>query len=138
MTLTAKQIKLVEDSWDFVITNTSEAGAIFYGRLFQQSPHLRSLFKENTREQERKLVSMIAFAVSHLNNLESVMADVQALGTRHKGYGVKDEYFNDVAAALLWTLEQALGNQWNDEVKEAWTALYLTLAGIMMKAPAKK
>lgn len=135
--MTQKQIKLVEDSWDFIITNTEEAGAIFYKRLFEQSPHLRSLFKDNTREQERKLISLITFAVSKLNNLDEIMNDVKALGTRHKGYGVKDEHYNDVATALLWTIQTALGNRWNDEVKEAWTTLYVTLAGIMSKAPAK-
>jgi hemoglobin-like flavoprotein len=135
--MTPRQISLIEESWDFIITNTEEAGRIFYTRLFEQSPHLRHMFKENMREQERKLIAMITFAVSKLNNLESVISDVKALGTRHKGYGVKDEHYNDVASALLWTLEQALGTKWNDEVKEAWTALYMTLAGIMSKAPAK-
>lgn len=136
--MTPRQIQLVQDSWDFIITNTEEAGNIFYTRLFQQSPHLRSLFKDNMREQERKLISLITFAVSKLKNLNEIVSDVQALGTRHKSYGVKDEYYQDVATALLWTLEQALGNQWNNEVKEAWTTLYTALAGIMSNAPAKK
>lgn len=136
--MTERQIKLVEDSWDYIITNTEEAGNLFYTRLFEQSPALRPLFKENMREQERKLISLITFAVSKANNLDEIANDVVALGTRHKGYGVKDEYYNDVATALLWTLEQGLGNQWNNEVKEAWTTLYVTLAGIMTKAPVKK
>ena len=135
--MTPRQISLIEDSWDYIITNTEEAGNIFYTRLFEQSPHLKHLFKENMRDQERKLISMITFAVSKLNNLGEVMNDVKALGTRHKGYGVKDEMYNDVATALLWTLEQGLGSRWNEEVKEAWTALYVTLSGIMAKAPAK-
>jgi hemoglobin-like flavoprotein len=135
--MTTRQIKLVEDSWDYIITNTEEAGNLFYTRLFEQSPALRPLFKENMREQERKLISLITFAVSKVNNLDEIANDVIALGTRHKGYGVKADYYNDVATALLWTLEQGLGGQWNDELKEAWTTLYVTLAGIMTKAPAK-
>jgi hemoglobin-like flavoprotein len=135
--MTTRQIKLVENSWDYIITNTEEAGNLFYTRLFQQSPALRHLFKENMREQERKLISLITFAVSKINNLDEIANDVIALGTRHKGYGVKPEYYNDVATALLWTLEQGLGGQWNDELKEAWTTLYVTLAGIMTNAPAK-
>ncbi len=135
--MTPRQIQLVQDSWDFVITNTKEAGNIFYTRLFEQSPHLKSLFKENMRDQERKLISLITFAVSKLNNLGEIMSDVQALGTRHKGYKVKDEDYGDVAKALLWTLEKGLGNKWNPEVEDAWTTLYTALAGIMTKAPAK-
>jgi hemoglobin-like flavoprotein len=135
--MTTQQIKLVEDSWDFIITNTEEAGAIFYTRLFEQSPHLKSLFKDDMRDQQRKLISLITFAVSKLNNLDEIMNDVKALGTRHKGYGVKDEFYNDVATALLWTIQTALGDRWNDDVKTAWTTLYITLAGVMTKAPAK-
>jgi hemoglobin-like flavoprotein len=135
--MTPRQISLIEGSWGYIITNTEEAGKLFYTRLFEQSPHLKHLFKENMREQERKLMSMIALAVSKLNNLDEVLNDVKALGTRHKGYGVKEDMYNDVAGALLWTLEKGLGDQWNDEVKEAWTSLYVTLAGIMSKSPAK-
>lgn len=135
--MTPRQISLIEDTWDYVVTNTTEAGNIFYTRLFEQSPHLRSLFTGDMRDQERKLISLITFAVGKLNNLGEIINDVKALGTRHKGYGVKDEHYNDVATALLWTLEQGLGSKWNSEVKEAWTTLYVTLAGIMSKAPAK-
>lgn len=135
--MTPREVQLIQNSWDFIITNTQEAGQIFYNRLFEQSPHLKPLFKSNMRDQERKLISMITFAVGKLNNLEEVVNDVRALGTRHKGYGVKDEYYNDVAAALLWTLEKGMGSNWNEEVKSAWTNLYVTLAGIMSKAPAK-
>ena len=135
--MTERQIKLIEDSWDYIITNTEEAGKLFYTRLFEQSPELRPLFKQDLREQERKLIALITFAVSKVNNVDEIVNDVKALGTRHKGYGVKDEYYNDVASALLWTLEQGLGSRWNEEVKEAWTTLYVTLAGVMTKAPAK-
>lgn len=135
--MTPRQIEIIEDSWDYIITNTEEAGNLFYNRLFQQSPALRPLFKDDMRDQERKLISLITFAVSKLKNIDSIISDVQALGTRHKGYGVKDEHYNDVASALLWTLEQGLGDRWNNEVKQAWTDLYVTLAGVMTKAPAK-
>lgn len=135
--MTPRQISLIEESWDYVITNTTEAGNLFYTRLFEQSPHLRPLFKGDMREQEKKLMSLITFAVSKINNLGEIMNDVKALGTRHKGYGVKDDHYTDVATALLWTLEQGLGKKWNNELKEAWTTLYVTLAGIMSKAPAK-
>jgi hemoglobin-like flavoprotein len=135
--MTPREIKLVQDSWNYITNNVKEAGSLFYTRLFEQSPHLKPLFKSNIREQEHKLTAMITVAVSKLNNLDEITNDVKALGTRHKGYGVKDEYYNDVATALLWTLEQGLGKQWNDEVKDAWTKVYVTLAGIMSKAPAK-
>lgn len=134
--MTPKQIDIIEETWDFVITNTEEAGQLFYDRLFKESPELRPLFKGDMKDQERKLMSLITFAVSKIRNIDEIIDDVRALGTRHKHYGVKDDYYTNVASALLWTLEQGLGNRWNAEVKEAWTTLYMALADIMTKAPA--
>jgi nitric oxide dioxygenase len=90
------------------------------------------------RDQERKLISLITFAVSKLNNLDEIKNDVVALGARHRNYGVKEEHYSNVASALLWTLEKGLGQKWTPEVKQAWTDLYMTLAGIMNSpVPAK-
>lgn len=136
--MTPRQIELIEDSWDFVITNTEEAGKLFYERLFSESPHLRPLFKGEMRDQERKLISLITFAVSKLNNIDEIIKDVEALGARHRNYGVKDEYYHNVASALLWTLEKGLGNRWTPEVKQAWTDLYVALMGIMTRTPEKQ
>jgi nitric oxide dioxygenase len=81
---------------------------------------------------------MITFVVHKLNNLNDVVKDVKALGERHKNYKVLPEYYNTVGAALLWTLEQALGPKWNDEVREAWTKAYTILSSTMIEAAAAK
>ena len=132
--MTQEQINLVENSWDFVLLNTNEAGKIFYGKLFELDPSLRKLFKEDIDTQSRKLVSMITFVVHKLNNLGEVVNDVIALGKRHAGYKVTEAHFNTVAAALLWTLELALKDQWNDKMKNAWVAVYTVLSETMINA----
>jgi hemoglobin-like flavoprotein len=136
--MTQEQINLVEGSWDFILLNTNEAGKIFYSKLFELDPSLKYLFKEDIDSQSRKLVSMITFVVHKLNNLEEVVNDVIALGKRHAGYKVKQEHYNTVAAALLWTLEQALQEQWDEKMKSAWVAVYTVLSGTMMKAMAER
>jgi hemoglobin-like flavoprotein len=136
--MTKEQVNLVENSWDFIILNTSEAGNIFYGKLFELDPSLRNLFKGDMDSQSRKLVSLITFVVHKLNNLDEVINDVVALGKRHAGYNVKPDHYNTVAAALLWTLELALKDQWNDKMKEAWVEVYTVLSGTMVKAMAER
>jgi hemoglobin-like flavoprotein len=39
---------------------------------------------------------------------------------------------------LLWTLEQGLGDAWNRELKDAWTAVYVVLSGAMIQAADAK
>jgi hypothetical protein len=56
------------------------------------------------------------------------------LGRRHAAYGVKDEHYGTVGAALLWTLGEGLGADFTPEVKDAWTSVYGTLATTMREA----
>jgi hemoglobin-like flavoprotein len=81
-------------------------------------------------------MTMIGVAVRGLGNLAALAPAVQNLGRRHAGYGVKPEHYAIVGAALLWTLEQGLGNTFSAEVKAAWTEAYAHLAGIMQEAAA--
>lgn len=135
--LSSKQIQLVEESWDFVILNTQQAGVIFYDRLFEIAPQFRSYFKEDINSQSRKLVALISFAVHKLGSLDQIVDDVKALGERHRLYKVKDEDYAIVGNALLWTLEKALGNKWDAETKEAWVLVYTILSQIMIEASNK-
>ena len=107
--MTDRQIQLIEETWDYVILNTEKAGELFYTRLFERYPEVRPLFKSSMDEQSRKLIALITFAVNKLRNLDTIVADVQALGKRHVAYGVQDRHYATVGEALLWTLEQGLG-----------------------------
>lgn len=132
--MTQRQIELVENSWDFILQNANEAGSIFYSRLFEIDPKLRPLFGEDIESQSKKLVALITFAVHKLNNLEEIVADVKALGIRHRKYKVQREHYATVANALLWTLEKALGTQWTEEMENAWIEVYTILSQTMIEA----
>jgi hemoglobin-like flavoprotein len=132
--MTSRQIEIIENSWDFVLLNTEETGAIFYEKLFELRPELRQLFRDDIKSQSQKLISLITFVVHKANNLDEIIPDVRALGSRHKTYRVKPEYYNIVGSALLWTLEKQLNNLWDEETKKAWTTIYELLSKIMIEA----
>jgi hemoglobin-like flavoprotein len=52
-------------------------------------------------------------------------------------YGVRDEHYDIVGAALLWTLAKGLGEGFTDDVREAWTTAYTLLATVMKDAAAE-
>jgi len=132
--MTPEQIALVQSSFKKVVPIKETAGELFYNRLFTLDPELKPLFPEDIKPQIQKLMATIATAVGALNKLETIVPVVQELGRRHVAYGVKDKDYDTVAEALLWTLEQGLGEDFTPETKEAWTACYLLLAGTMMDA----
>lgn len=132
--MTPRQVELVQASWASVDPIAEAAAEIFYSKLFALDPSLRAMFRGDMREQGRKLMSMIAFAVRGLSRLETLVPGVQALGRRHAGYGVRDKHYETVATALLWTLHQGLGKAFTDEVREAWATAYGVLATTMKDA----
>ena len=134
--MTPKQIGLIKVTWDKVFPIADKAAELFYGKLFELDPELKPLFSGDMTEQGKKLMSTINLVVEGLENLEELVPAVQDLGIRHAGYGVKDEHYDTVAEALLWTLGQGLGDDFTDEVKEAWTEAYVILATTMKEAAA--
>ena len=135
--MNTEKIALVQGSWKKVVPIADEAAALFYEELFTLDPSLRALFKSDMKAQGRKLTSMLNTAVVNLARLEEILPAVQDLGRRHVGYGVRDEHYDTVGAALLWTLQQGLGEGFTADVKEAWTSVYGVLAGTMKSAAAE-
>lgn len=132
--MTPQQIDLVQSSFKKVVPIAGTAADLFYGRLFEIAPEVRSMFPDDMREQKIKLMTMLGTAVSNLHRLDTILPAVKDLGQRHTGYGVTAAHYAPVGAALLWTLEQGLGADFTPEVEAAWTETYTALAGAMMSA----
>ena len=135
--MTNDEVQLVRSSWAKVQPISAQAAELFYGRLFDTAPELKPLFKGDMRAQGQRLMDMIDTAVQGLDRLDELLPALQALGERHAGYGVKDGDYDKVAAALLWTLEQGLGEAFTAEIRLAWTSTYSSVADTMRKAAAK-
>lgn len=135
--MTPAQVELIRSSWAQVVPISDKAAELFYGKLFELDPSVRELFKGDMAEQGQKLMRMIGTAVNGLERLDEIVPAVQQLGVRHLEYGVKDEHYDTVGAALLWTLETGLGDAFTAETKEAWATVYGVLADTMKSAAAK-
>ncbi len=127
-------IQLVQNSWQKVVAIGPQAAALFYQNLFEADPALKPLFKGDLQAQGKKLIEMISVAVSKLTELNVLIPVLQNLGKRHGGYGVQDSHYDTVGAALLKTLGQGLGNEFTQDVKNAWTNVYGVMAHVMKEA----
>ncbi len=135
--MTPDQKLLVKDTWAKVLPIQEQAAEMFYSRLFEQYPEVKPYFQGDMKEQGKKLMAMINTAVNGLDQLETLLEPIKKMGARHVDYGVKDEDYDKVAAALLWTLEQGLGSSFTPKVKEAWTVTYMTVADVMKAGAAE-
>ena len=136
--MTPEQKRLVENTWKQMAASADAAAALFYCRLFEIDPTTRQLFRATDMvAQRKKLVQTLSFAIGGLDDPDALVSKVEDLGRRHAGYGVTDAHYDSVGAALLWTLEQGLGQAWTPAVASAWTEVYGFLSGIMRKATAQ-
>jgi hemoglobin-like flavoprotein len=129
--LTVNDIVLVRGSFMKVLPIKDIAADLFYDRLFEIAPTLRTMFPADLKEQKIKLMAMIATAVNGLDNLDAIVPTVKALGARHAGYGVTADHYATVAEALLWTLERGLGDEFSPAIRDAWVKVYGVLAATM-------
>ena len=93
----------------------------------------RAIKTGDMKEQGRKLMAMLNTAVNSLDNIEALIGPLKHSGKAHAGYGVKAEDYDKVGASFLWTLEKGLGDAFTPDVKEAWTVVYTTVAGVMIE-----
>lgn len=134
--MTPEQIGLVQESWKKVVPISDTAAELFYGRLFEEDPTLKPLFKGDIKEQGEKLMKMITVAVNGLDKIDTIVPAVQALGKRHVGYGVEPQHYDTVGSSLIWTLQQGLGDDFDEPTKSAWLESYTILSTTMKDAAA--
>jgi hemoglobin-like flavoprotein len=129
--MTSEQTNLVQASFAQVRPIADTAATLFYDRLFELNPSLRGLFKEDLREQRKKLMAMLATAVDNLHQWDAVAPHVRQLGLRHVGYGVEPADYDTVGSALIDTLEKGLGEAFTPPVRDAWLACYTMIVAEM-------
>lgn len=131
MSINARQKMLVQQSFAKVVPIADAAAKIFYSKLFEYDPSLKPLFKKPMVEQGKVLMATLKVAVKSLDDIDGLVGVLQKLAERHKGYGVAVDDYTPVGNALLYTLGQGLGDEFTPELREAWIAVYQTIADVM-------
>jgi hemoglobin-like flavoprotein len=121
--MTKREKQIVRESFRSVGDVAEPLALLFYGRLFEQEPGLRAMFRGDMAAQARKLMEMLTAVVDHLDRTEVLTPVLQAMGQRHVGYGVTARHYDVVEQALLWALGQALEESFDAETRGAWRAV---------------
>ena len=131
----AETERLVRESWARFEPIAVQSARYFYDKLFELDPEASRLFaRADMGAQGKKVLSMFAEIVRTLDQPETLVAEMADLGRRHVQYGVHDSQYDSVGSALLWTLEQGLGEAFTPEVRDAWTEAYLYVSTIARRA----
>ncbi|MFM9913691.1 MAG: globin family protein [Methylophilaceae bacterium] len=135
--MTPHQISLVNKTWSMTQPLGDAVTILFYGRLFELDPSLRTLFKMDFQEQGHRLRAMLALVTTGLNQPEKLAPVLAASGQRHVHYGVLDSHYDSAGEALIWALAQCLREIFTPEVREAWIEAYELMARLMKEGAAQ-
>jgi hemoglobin-like flavoprotein len=135
--LSAKQIRLVRESFASLREYETSVVLLFYGRLFELAPETRALFRIDIHEQATKLMETLRVTVDVLDRFEELLPILEDLGRKHSVYGVEAYQYEKLRAALLWAMGQALGLEFDQETRAAWDQLIATISAVMLEAAAQ-
>jgi hemoglobin-like flavoprotein len=133
--MTARQIMLVQATFEQSRARSRIIGERFYRRLFGRFPEMRNLFTGDIEEQAGKLMRMISGLVESLDRPDDTADILFELGMRHQAYGIRAEHYRIAGRIFLWAIKPADGQAFSPEIKEAWVAFYEMLVEKMVEAP---
>ncbi len=123
--MTDKQLTIIKSSWRMLRqVDPVLLGDVFYTRLFAQLPFLKTLFKAKPEEHYKTLIDMIGRIIARVNSLDELALEMAGMAQNYINPSFKTEHYRIFNEAFLWTLEKGLGNDWNDEVKNAWRSCF--------------
>ncbi len=126
-----QELELIQTSWKKLATNSDEFVHQFYKNLFEIDPKLQALFKRSMGMQGRKIMSMFSAAVEYMGHTEKVLPPLVAAGKRHVQYGVNVKDYETVRQALMQTMKEELGEEFDSGTQHAWELAYNNIQEIM-------
>ena len=132
--MTPEREALVRATWRRFEPLAAEHFRYFYDKLFELDPEAKAMFaKANMDLQRHRLMEMMGQLISEFEHPEQFVTDLVVLGRRHVAYGVRDSDYDSAGVALLWTLEEALGDEFTPEARSAWAEAYQQISAIMRR-----
>lgn len=133
--MTPAAIARVQDSYRQIARQQALA-PMFYVRLFQRHPAMRTLFPEDMVQQHAHFNVALAIIVSNVDYLGALVEPLGELGLRHAAYGVRKEDYAEFRDILLQLLADCAGERWSPQLREDWwDALTRVIALILEGVP---
>ena len=132
------QLARVQSTYASIRERPDTLAASFYRELFAAAPEVRPLFPEDIAELRAKFVEELDEIVACVSRLPALLDRAGDLGRRHVDYGVQTSHYDLVGAALLTALATELGDDFDEETRDAWTLAYNLVAETMMRGAADR
>jgi hemoglobin-like flavoprotein len=134
--LTAKQKRLIRESFLKLEPAYDLVGQLFFRKLYRLDPWFRDRFAGPVEVQGRKFMAGLKLGIIALNYDDGLTPVIRLVGVRNRRSGIKVRHYRIMAKALIWTLEQSLEKRFTRETKDAWSAFLTQVTRILSGSDA--
>lgn len=129
----ALNVDLLQSSFELVVDRSPNFTERFYEILFERYPQVRPLFGRNAEKAQHEMLARALTAVlDHLEDAPWLAQTLGAMGTKHSDYGVTAEMYPWVGDALIRTLAEISGDEWNSAIEQAWADAFGAISALML------
>ena len=127
---------LVQESFTRIEALGDAGAALFLDKLLALDPGLRPVIGDDLAGRGRVMAAALKTAVMGLDDPARLAATLRPMGRRLADLGIQEQHHGTAAEALIGGLEEALGNDFNPDVRSAWISVYMYLSQTLKKAAA--
>lgn len=128
------QAQLIRRSWTLAEPSADRVAQYFYAALFKRNPALRDLFPPMMTVQRMRLLRAIIRIVQVIDEPDRLGPFLHDLGRDHRKFDVRPEYFDDMCAALLYSLKLHVRDEWTADTELAWRDAFAVVKREMVRA----
>lgn len=133
MKLTPEDISRVQNSFVTLALDFDPHATFFYEALFTRAPDLRPLFRDDLAGQGMKFMTTLQVIVEKLDEEEEITSQYGGLGKTHASIGIQKAHFGPMEEALMDTLRNALGGEFDAATEAAWRRAYAQVSENMIR-----
>lgn len=136
--LTAKQLKLVQNTWDKLDDDLTSRGTKVFLKIFALAPETKGLFNFRYipdselmanhlfKAHGTRFMQVVSAVIENINDLDTQLSPtLHNLGKVHVvKYGVSMEFFDLFKTAMMMVWEKDLGSNFTPQAREAWGVVF--------------
>ena len=126
--------QLIRQSWGLAEPSADRVAQYFYAALFKRNPALRDLFPPMMTVQRMRLLRALVRIIQVVDQPDRLGAFLHDLGRDHRKFDVKPEHYDDLGAALIYSLKLHLRDEWSPDTEQAWLDAFAVIKREMVKA----
>ncbi|HEV8246600.1 MAG TPA: globin domain-containing protein [Polyangiaceae bacterium] len=128
----SRRRQLLEESFELALLRDPDFPRLFYEILFREYPATRPMFKRNSLNAQRTMLSKtLMAAVDHIDDEAWLLEHLAPLGAEHVGYGVSPEMYEWMGEALRASIAEVCAEAWTEEHDQAWREAYQIIVKAM-------